>query len=255
MKIIDWVAILGAMAWLPHLILFLKSYLTKPEVRIITQKSTEIGFTTLGPIFNMRIAFSVKNHDLVISNLKAKITHDNGEVKLFEWQGIKQQVLKMNTSEGSIPYEKENSVLAIKLNQKDVEERIIQLRVNNYLEAKKKIEDIAIKKLSFTKEQDNYDPIDFLKTQEAKDLYSYIKQAFSWKTGTYKVKYEIESPDKFNLVGNNYEFSLTPLDIEDLEKNREIIEQEYINSFVSEKHEKHKEVSWKWVYPSILEET
>lgn len=255
MKIIDWVAILGATAWLPYIILFLIKYLTKPEVRIITQKIAEIGFTTYGPIFNMRVAFSVKNHDLVLSNLKVKITHHSGEEKLFEWQGITQHVVKMYTSEGSIPYEKENAVLAIKLNQKEVEERSIQFREKSFIEGQKEIADIIIKKLSFAKEQDNYDPITFLKTQEAKEMYNYIKHAFSWKTGNYRVVYEIESPDKYNLVGNEYEFNLTPIDIEELEKNKEIVEQDYINMLVNKEHEEYKKIYWKWRNPSILPKT
>lgn len=252
MKIIDWVAILGATAWLPYIILYIIKYLTKPEVRIITQKIAEIGFTTYGPIFNMRVAFSVKNHDMVLSNLKVKITHHSGEERLFEWQGITEHLLKMYTNEGSIPYEKENVVLAIKLNQNEVEERSIRFREKSFIEGQSKIGFTMIKKLSFAKEQNDYDPITFLKTQEAKEMYNYIKQAFSWKTGNYKVIYEIESPGKYNLVGNKYEFNLTPIDIEELEKNKEIVEQDYINSYINKEHEKYKEICWEWINPSIL---
>ncbi|MCQ3829150.1 hypothetical protein HXX02_06810 [Microbulbifer elongatus] len=251
MKIIDLVAILGALAWSPHLISLIRSYLTKPEVRIITQKIAEIGFTTHGPIFNVRVAFAVKNHDLVISNFRVKVTHESGEEKTYEWQGLKQQVMKMHTNEGSIPYEKENSVLAIKLNQKDVEERFVQCQEVSFIAGKRDIEDKAIKRLSYDREQDGYDPIEFLKCQESKDVYNYIKHAFSWKSGKYKVVFELESPEAFNLVDNEYEFTLTPLDIEELEKNKDFIEQDYINSFVAEEHDSHKPIRWNWRNPSI----
>lgn len=251
MQIIDFVAILGALAWSPHLISVIKSYLTKPEVRIITQKVAEIGFTTYGPIFNMRVAFTVKNHDVVISNFRIKVTHESGEEKLYEWQGLKQQVLKMHTNEGPIPYEKENSVLAIKLNQKEVEERIIQCQEISFIAGKRDIENIAIKRLSYAREQEGYDPIEFLKCQESKDVYNYIKHAFSWKSGKYKVVFELESPEAFNLVDNEYEFTLMPIDIEELEKNKAFIEQDYINEFVTNENTAHKKVFWNWRYPSI----
>lgn len=251
MKIIDWIAILGALAWSPHLISIVRSYLTKPEVRVITQKIAEIGFTTYGPIFNMRIAFSVKNHDVVISNFRAKITHESGEEKLYEWQGLKQQVMKMHTNDGSIPYEKENSVLAIKLNQREVEERIIQCQEVSFMIGKRDIEDKALKRLSFDREQENYDPKVFLKCQESIDVYNYIKHAFSWKSGKYKVVFELESPEKFNIVDNEYEFTLMPMDIEELEKNKESIEQDYLNSFIKQEDPDYKEVRWNWRNPSI----
>ncbi|MFV7710364.1 hypothetical protein [Shewanella algae] len=254
MNIIDWIAILGALAWTPHLISLVKTYLIKPEVRIITQKIAEIGFTTYGPIFNIRIAFAVKNHDVVISNFRIKVTHESGEEKLYEWQGLKQQVLKMHTNEGSIPYERENSVLAIKLNPKEVEERTIQCQEVSFIAGKREIEDKAIKRLSYDREQKGYDPIDFLKCQECMDVYNYIKHAFSWKAGKYKVAFELESPESFNLVDNEYEFTLMPVDIEELDKNKGSIEQVYINAFVNAEHAKYKQVYWNWRNPLIYKQ-
>ena len=251
MKIIDWVAILGALAWTPHLISLIKSYFTKPEIRIITQKLAEIGFTTYGPIFNIRIAFSVKNRDVVISNFRIKVTHESGEQKNYEWQGLRQQVMKMHTSDGAIPYEKENSVLAIKLSQREVEERIIQCQELSFVAGKRDIEDKAKKRLSYDREQEGYDPLKFLKCQEAIDVYNYIKHAFTWKSGKYKVVFELESPESFNIVDNEYEFTLTPMDIEELEKNKKSIEQDYLNAFVASDNEAYKQVHWNWRNPSI----
>lgn len=254
LKVIDWIAVFGALAWLPHLIALIRNYFTKAEVRIITQKHAEIGFTTFGPIFNMRIAFAVKNRDLVVSNFRIKVTHESGEEKVYEWQGLKQQILKMHTNDGAIPYEKENSVLAIKLNQKEVEERIIQCQEISYIAGKKSIEDIAIKRLSFERTQENYDPINFLQCQESINVYNYIKHAFAWKSGKYKVVFEISSPEEFNLVDNEYEFSLLPIDIEELEKNKNSIEQEYINTFVPNEHEKYKNIFWNWRNPPLYKQ-
>ena len=252
MKIIDWVAILGALAWSPHLISFIKSYLTKPEIRIISQRSAEIGFSTFGPIFNIRLAFSVKNHDIVVSNLRVRLIHESGEEKYFEWQNVKQQVATIQTREGAIPYEKENSVLAIKINQKDIEERQIQCRETSFISGRQNIDNSFFKRLSFEKEKQEYDPILFLDSQEANDVYNYIKHAFNWKAGRYKVEYLIESPEKFTLLDNMYEFSLLPIDIEQLDKNKEYIKQEFVNSFTSEGHVARKNIIWNWRYPAIL---
>jgi len=118
-KIIDWLAILGALAWTPHLIGILNSWLTKSKIRIITQKNVEIGFTTFGQIFNLRLAFAVENKDIVITDLKVKLRHESGEEKTFEWQGITQQIGKMTMPDsGVMQQEKEHSVLAIKLKSK-----------------------------------------------------------------------------------------------------------------------------------------
>jgi hypothetical protein len=127
LTLIDGIAILGALAWTPHLITLTKNYFTKPKVSIITSRSAELGFTTLGPILNLHLAFSVEHKDVVVSDIKIRLKHSSGEERIFEWQGIKQNVGRMTTPDaGSMPFEKEHSVLAIKLNQTQIEERFIR---------------------------------------------------------------------------------------------------------------------------------
>ena len=134
MTFIDWLAVLGALAWAPHLIGLVRDWLVKSKVRIITQRQVEIGFTTYGPIFNLRMAFSVENKDIVISELKIRLTHESGEERIFEWQGITQYLGKMTLPDAvAMPFEKEQSVLAIKLNQKDIEERFIRFQESLFL--------------------------------------------------------------------------------------------------------------------------
>ena len=38
MTLINWLAILGALAWLPHLLTLLRQLITRPEIRIITER-------------------------------------------------------------------------------------------------------------------------------------------------------------------------------------------------------------------------
>ena len=225
MKLIDWIAILGALAWTPHLIDVLKYFFLNSKVRIITQKSVEIGFTTFGSIFNLRLALAVENKDIVISDVKVRIKHESGDERVLEWQGITQHLGKMKTpNAGDMPYEKEHSVLAIKLNQKDIEERLIRFQEPTFLAAQNECASKAIKKMEYLKTVGKYDPKDFLHGPEMTDLYSFNKHAFPWKQGKYTVSIEIQSPERFSLVGNRREFSLTSIDIEKLEKNKEQLE-------------------------------
>ena len=252
MKLIDWIAIIGALAWTPHLISIIKKYITKPEVRIISNRSGELGFTTFGPIFNVRLAFSVKNHDIVVSGLKVRIIHENGEEKVFEWQGIKQQVLKMTAPDGSVmPYEKENSVLAIKLNQKEIEERSIQCRETAFINGKDEYETKAIKRMTYLKDQGEFEKEEFRKSQEMTDLYGYIKHSFSWKSGVYKAVIELESPESFDLVDNEYEFTLTPIDIEELDKNKSQIEIDYGRNTQGNGNQEKLNAVWNWRNPIL----
>ncbi len=79
MKFIDWIAILGALAWTPHLLSYIRSLLTKPEIQIITPRTVSLGFTSYGSIFNLNLAFSVKNKDIVISSISIRLKHESGD--------------------------------------------------------------------------------------------------------------------------------------------------------------------------------
>lgn len=252
LTLIDWLAILGALAWMPHVLAMIRNWLTKPEIRVITPRSVSLGFTSLGSIFNLHLAFSVKNKDIVISSLKIKLKHETGGEKHFEWQGIQQQVMKMKAPDGSVlPYEKEQSVLAMKLNQKDIEERFIQFQETSFINEKYEREIKGLKNIAYLRAQEKYDPKEFMKSQDIQDLVSFVKQSFYWKVGTYEVTIHVESPDSFNIIDNKYKFSLTPLDIEGLEKNKDLVELDYKNILVPQGDEEYKKVDWNWRAPSL----
>lgn len=251
MRFIDWIAVLGALAWTPHLIGMIKAWLMKSKIRVLTNRAPEIGFTTHGPIFNIRIAFAVENKDIVVSDLKIRLRHESGEERIFEWQGITQHVGKMTTPDaGVMPFEKEQSVLAIKLNQKEIEERFIRCQEAAYISSKQQYEENAIKKMSYLKSENKYDAESFLREQEMTELYSFNKHAFPWKQGKYRVSVEIKSPEEFEIVDNEMEFLLNPIDVEELTKNKDLIEGDYRRMLIGAE-EDEKDIVWQWRYPTL----
>jgi len=255
MKIIDFIAILGALAWLPHLIRILNEYFSIPEIRIITQRTAEIGFTTFGPILNIRLAFSIKNKEAVISAIKIKLQHASGEERILSWQGIIQRMGEMKNVEGfSIPFEKEQSVLAIKLSPKEIEERLIRFQEDEYHNNKEIYEAKAAKKLVYLQSKDKtFNVEEYLQTEEMKDLITFITHWFNWKQGEYKIIFEVHSPEKFKIIDNEYKFHLSPLDIEVLEKNKDLIElsfKEELNTIFIKDY-KPKNLIWNWRNPII----
>jgi hypothetical protein len=252
LKFIDGIAILGALAWAPHLITLIKNHFTKPKVRIITSRSAELGFTSMGPILNLHLAFSVEHKDIVVSDLKIRLKHESGEERVFEWQGIKQNVGKMTTPDaGSMPFEKEQSVLAIKLNQTQIEERFIRFQDVAFIASKKEYENTAVKKIAYLKAENKYNAEDFLREQEMTELYNFNKHSFPWKEGEYTASIEVQSPEKFILADNIRNFSLSPVDIEELSKNRDVLEADYKRLLVGQK-EGEPDIVWQWRSPALV---
>lgn len=254
MSFIDIAAVVGALAWIPPIFVAFRNWMTRPEIRVITQPSPEIGFTTLGPILNLRVALTVNHKDVVITGITLKVTHETGEETAFSWRGIVQPMGKFNYPQlGTVPFEKELNVLAMKVSLKDVEERFIRFQSLDYLSSKAGIEAPANKRLAYLQGEETFDGASFLKGQEMTDVYSFIKQAFSWKPGGYRVKVMLESPDAFEILDDEYAFMLSSLHIQKLSANLNSIEQAYANEILSLKTSSgdSAQVAWNWIYPDM----
>ena len=249
MRAIEWAAILGALAWLPHLFRFARDYFTKANVQIIVQRTPEVGFSTLGSILNLRMAIAVQNRDLVVSGIIIRLRHESGEEKIFAWQGIRQTFGTYNSPEtGTVPFEKESEVLAIKLLETDIAERLIRFQDDSFILEKNEYEEKAVKKLLFLRDQESFEQDEFLKCEEMKDLYSFIRRSFSWKEGKYSATIEFIALEEFEFEGNQFEFKLSAIDIEELEKNKELIETAYLHLYAPPS-DAEDSLGWRWRYP------
>lgn len=260
MNLTELAALIGALAWAPPIFSGIRSWLTKPALRIITQPTPEVGYTTLGPILNFRLALTVKHRDIVITGVRIKLTHESGEETVFSWRGIIQRIGQFNAPQvGTVPFEKELNVLAMKVSEKDIEERFIRFQSFAFLERKGELDSIAAKKLSWHQQNNTFNADEFLRSQEMGDVYGHIKQAFSWKPGSYRLQFIIEAPDAFDLSGDEYTFNLTPMHIQDLSSNLAFVEKSYRNEVVpaaenDEAAKAERNISWRWVYPEMLAE-
>ncbi|MES2365846.1 MAG: hypothetical protein V4563_08145 [Pseudomonadota bacterium] len=253
MSLLDLAAVVGALAWIPPIFVAVRAWHTRPEIRVITQPAPEIGFTTLGPILNLRVALTVTHKDIVITGIRLNVTHESGEQSFFSWRGIVQRMGTMNYPQlGAVPFEKELNVLAMKVSQKDVEERFIRFQNLEFLEQKTVLEGTSLKKLAYLRAAPPFDGQSFLKSQEMNEIYSYIKQAFSWKPGGYRVKILLESPDAFTVLDDEYMFTLSPLQVQNLSDNLNRIEQSFANEILPGiEGEQPAQIAWAWVYPEM----
>lgn len=247
----EWAAILGVLAWTPHVISIFRKWLSKPVVRVITNRTPEVGFNTLGPIFNLPLAFTVSNKDLVVTEIQVRLRHESGQECLFLWQGMTQTIGTMHTPDNSaMPFQRDSSVLAIKLKTSEVEERSIRFQEKKFLEGRIEVSKEALKRLAYLQSVGDFDGVKFLQTPEMKEWYNHIHQSFPWKPGVYNVGIEINSLDgvDFRIEGDQYTFALLPLDIERLDGNKKLVELDFHHA-LNGLREGEQRVNWNWCYP------
>src|SRR5262249_33930948 len=86
------VGYIGAAAWLPQIATWLYRWFAKPILNISIERTVEIGFTSFGPIFNLRMAFSVDRKDLIIEGFELDLVHQDGEKRTFRWEGVQEDL-------------------------------------------------------------------------------------------------------------------------------------------------------------------
>lgn len=185
----------------------------------------------------------------MIKNIRIKIRHESGEERLFCWQGIVQNLGKLSGPEGQfIPYEKENTVLAIKLKKEDIDERFIRFQEELFLQKRYDLINELNKKLFFIKSQSDYSYDRIIRSEEFNDLCVFINQWFWWKQGRHECIIQVESKEKFRISGNTFKFELNQTDIQNLQRNLEQIKDSFINEIRNgEDSFEPIPVQWNWI--------
>src|SRR4051812_38525799 len=88
MSTTDILAYIGALAWIPQIIQWAIIFFTKPLIRIIPDRTAQIGYTLYGPIFNLRVSIGVTRKDTVVYFIGVQLKHNDGSSYNFEWVGM-----------------------------------------------------------------------------------------------------------------------------------------------------------------------
>lgn len=249
-------ALLGALAWLPQLISWINSFFIKPKLRFVPDATTEIGYTSYGPILNQFFAISTGKKDALVEKITLEVIHEKGEKHNFQWKFLDEKGPELTSITGeSAQWRKSQSAIALKISSSGLAEKKIgfqdtffQEKLVNYIKAHNE----KIFYLERTQPQ-NYKE-EAIKSKEFLDTLDFIKNGFYWKEGKYTIHlYVYETTLKKPHI-EHFEFELTKTDIGQLEKNIEVT-QKYIGDLILYKGKDIKEwpqYYWNWVNPKFV---
>ena len=244
-------AILGALAWLPPIISYLHKFFTKPKVSIISDKQIEIGYTTYGPIINLRLAFDSTKKDALIDLMTITLIHENHKTHQFTWEWFEEQLMEIQGPKGEIiPYKKNQQAIAIKvLTNNLVEKKIgfqsdkIKEEANKYVNELNKINEYYLNQKK--------DLTDLKTTKEYNILYDAVKNSFIWEKGNYQINIKTSIQDPKLSFNHKIKFYLSDMDIKKLEKNINSIQKNIENYYIVK--DDNFKIHFEWVYPSKID--
>lgn len=258
LSVIDWAALIGAAAWTPQIITWVYRFFTKPKISIYVYPVLEMGYTSYGPIFNVRFALLSEKKDIILNKFYVKIKHENGASHVFDWDGLSEDLSEIQNPLGpTMSIKKTVLPLVVKVLHTGVAQLFVRFQHEQFKKNSKKVFAPALDKFQFLKNsgklktEQNID--DLVSEQEFVAITKLFNSEFIWTAGKYTVEFIFHSPSKFNYKKDQYMFKLSQDDVEDLKQNIENIK---LNLTQTAKTSifpdyKLKDINWIWKNPEL----
>ena len=250
---LDWVAIVGAAAWLPQIGTWLYRVIVRPEIRLIPGGIHEVGYTSYGPIFNLTCSLSASRKDAVIGKMTAEVRHEHGESRLLRWAILNETVSQMRSASGErTEISKNQPAIAIKVNTSLLTQTTIGFQDDAFLERRRVVTNALIATMNHYQSVDPTNAsADTLKSREYTDYLEAFRHNQFWKPGRYTATIAIHLVDSTKPTLRTLSFELTPDDADRLGDNVQVISRSVTEIAQGLPADQRTPENWNWINPRI----
>lgn len=250
-------AYVGAAAWLPQIIHWGYNYFVRPKLTISIGRQVEIGFTNLGPIFNVPLAFSVANKDLILDKIEVSICHQGGECHDLTWHGLGETFSEITDNHGNKQTvgKNQSAPIAIKVSTIGLFEKSVRFQDPIYHKENRQLMDELKDHARYLYRKDSASAAsELFSSKQYIQLHEKRLKHFYWKAGRYSVRIKASSQSEFVQITPNFEFDLSDSDINLLSVNCQLIGVSIQNDLGKGNPEYRPEpTKWRWVYVNRIE--
>jgi hypothetical protein len=258
MNTFEWTAIIGALAWTPQIGSWICKWFTKSKVSLYLHTQPEIGYTSLGPIFNIQLALISEKKDATLNKFVVTLRHESGASYTFEWDGISEDLSQIEDYEGSIQSVRKVSLpLVVRVLKTNVAQAFVRYQLMSYKDKHRGVLETAtncfntLKSSGKLKTEEDIDDLTSIK--EFDDLLKHYDSEFIWMTGKYTVTFDFNSTSSIKYKKEKYVFHLTHEDVTELRKNLDNIKLSLLQTakgaimpdFQAQK------IPWNWRHPAL----
>lgn len=211
-------AYIGAAAWLPQIVTWIYRRFVRAAITVVPDRYAEVGFTSFGPIFNVRMAFAADRKDAIIDGLELLLRHEDGETRRVRWSGLLETFSEITDSAGNRQVvSRDQNPIALKIGTESLVEKFVRFQEPRYHESLRPPMNSLMAHFSFLKRSGDPDYVQ--KALVSKELYELVdarRKSFWWRAGRYDVTLKLSSPKRFSLPHSRYAFKLTSAAVDDL---------------------------------------
>lgn len=247
-------AYIGAAAWLPQIAIWVYRAFIKPTVTVVPDKYAEVGFTSYGPIFNLRMMLSTENKGLIIDGFELVLRHSDGDVHTLRWPGLLETFSEITDNAGNRQVvSRDQTPIALKIGTESLIEKFIRFQEPRFHEIDRPATLDLVAHSDFLKQSSPDEYVE--KILSSKELFSVLenrKKAFWWKPGRYQIEAKLSSTGKFRITNPKFYFDLNSVDIDRLMQNISTIDIELKNIIQSNIQDfKASPINWNWANVDI----
>lgn len=249
----DWAAIIGALAWLPQIVGWVRDYFAKPKLAFFPTPNPEIGFSSYGVLVNLQCAISTSVTDAVIERMEVELVHEKGQRLVLPWQGIHETIDEIEMPTGEIERRRrQGKALAMKVTVEELAEKTIMFQdvqfQNSTNEVFRAVENRR-DRLAATEPEEQRAAM-LIKSDEFTNLSAMARAGLSWQVGEYTATFRIGTAEVTKPFEFRYRFRLDETDIARLRENVDYLVALISHSFAPVGEAPAK--TWNWRYPKML---
>jgi hypothetical protein len=217
-------AYIGAAAWAPQILTWIYRHGVKPVAEIVPEPRLQLGFTTYGPIFNIRLALCAAKKDAIIDRIEIDLRHQEGELHALTWTGMRETFSEIVDETGNRQLvEKDQPAIALKVTTALLIEKFVRFQDLAFHDRLRLATSAFDEHLGYLKRQDGDYPDVAIKSREFLEVKDLYRQHFWWRPGVYTFSFRIKSRHGANLNAGAFEFTLTQQDTDALQRNLDLI--------------------------------
>lgn len=255
MTAFEWIALVGAAAWVPQIAFGAYKLFVRPKVTLIPGPIPEIGYSLLGPVFNVTCAFAVSRKDAIVQRMTARISHANGESRLLTWALLNETFSEIRSETGErAEFAKRQPALALKVSTSLLTEKLVGFQDFSFQEQRAALANDVISQHSHHEktEDDKGTAVALtLKSKAFSDFLDYYHHNQFWKVGAYTTDLAIYLLNRPEPIVKRVAFDVTPDTAERIASNlveiRRVAEQTVRNPPPDERIDER----WNWANPQL----
>jgi hypothetical protein len=220
----DVAAYIGAAAWIPQIFRWGYKAYAKPIVTIIPNKQIELGYTTFGPILNIRLGLAVERKDVILNEIYVTVRHSDHDTHVLTWMGMSEKFSEISDEMGKKQVvERSDDAIALKLSTLMLTQKFVRFQDTEFhQEVASPMNEATAHQSYLMKAEPNYHD-KLMASEQVHKLVEEYKKHFWWKAGKYSIHFQIRSPFKVNLSEKSFDFELLQDDIDALRQNLDLL--------------------------------